>query len=743
MYEDTKYQLKINWKNILFVVGIIALTVIVMMLIMPKTNKDANYKQAFTTNLNIMKEAAKSYYTSSGNMPENIGESSTINLDSMISKKLVSDFVDKNNKSCNKTNSYAQITKTGTSEYVLKTQLACDTSSDYVLETITTSNTTNVDKASDSGKDSTSTDDTKQNDSINNSEDDDEDKIKDNETVDKDGNVIKTVKEYEFKKPVYNTKNTYRCEDGYKLDSSTNRCYKEVTGETIPATPIYFEDNKTVTEAKKNTTGGYDETATPNKEVDKTETKCPAGYTEVNNTCVKYVEATVTPGTTTYTCDTANGYNYNEKTKKCEKIIIVGARKTETSSTNISCKYSEDKLDSSRNTCSYNANVKDNQVCSCPSGTTEGLFGVCVRTNTVQSCSCPSGTTETASGLCKKENNNRVCSCPSGTTETASGMCRSEGTKTPALWDNGKDAGKSAYDRSGYTSTGRISCTRTTISGKSIYSCISTDARCSTGTYDGNGYCVTGSSSVTNKVCTGGNTTSYENKVCSPKTETSYETKTCTGEKTVTCDKGGTLSYDKTTCTYNATTSTSSDTQYTCDAGYELDSSNNTCKKIDSVEPTKNTTETQYTCPAGYKQEGTTCYITAEKETTTTYKYSCPEGFTPNGTGENMTCTRHVESKEEYYCEDKDATLDKDKKTCTKVIKGTIKGYECPDSVNYIYDEGTHTCVKKTMDCKDPIVDTEENVTYQYKWSTSESLDGWTRTGNEREKTIKSDALVK
>ena len=34
MYEDTKYQVKINWKNILFIVGIIALTVIVMMLIM-------------------------------------------------------------------------------------------------------------------------------------------------------------------------------------------------------------------------------------------------------------------------------------------------------------------------------------------------------------------------------------------------------------------------------------------------------------------------------------------------------------------------------------------------------------------------------------------------------------------------------------------------------------------------------------------------------------------------------------
>ena len=47
------------------------------------------------------------------------------------------------------TNSYAQITKTGTNEYVLKTQLACDTSSDYVLETITTSSTNNNNVASD------------------------------------------------------------------------------------------------------------------------------------------------------------------------------------------------------------------------------------------------------------------------------------------------------------------------------------------------------------------------------------------------------------------------------------------------------------------------------------------------------------------------------------------------------------------------------------------------------------------
>ena len=705
MYEDTKYQIKMNWKNILFIVGVIALTVIVMMLIMPKTNKEASNKQAFTTNLNIMKEAAKSYYTSGGNMPENIGESSTINLESMISKKLVSDFVDKNNKSCNKTNSYAQITKTGSSEYVLKTQLACDTSSDYVLETITTT-TKNDNIASDSGDDKTTTDN---NNNVNNDEDDEEDKLKPGETVDKDGNIIKTVKEYEFKKPVYSSKNTYRCEDGYKLDSSNNKCYKEVTGETIPATPVYFKDKTETTDAKKNTKDGYDEKTEPTKTVDKTETKCPEGYTENKGTCIKYVEATVTPGTTTYTCDEKNGYKLNTTTNKCERTITVAPTKKETTATVATCKYTGDNLNSYNNTCSYRATQNNNQSCSCPSGSTRNWLGMCVKTETVTTCSCPSGYNEVAGGL-----------------------CASQSTKVPAQWDNGKNEGYSNNDRTGYTSTGKISCTRTTVAGQSLYSCVSSAARCSSGTYDGNGYCTTGS-------------TSYKNKVCSNQNKTTYVDEVCTGTNTATCDKGGTLSYDKTTCTYNATLETKSNIEYTCDTanGYNLDTTTNTCVKKEVVEPTKNTTDTQYTCPTGYTKDGTTCYITTEKVTNTTYKYTCPEGFTANGTGETMTCTRHVDSSEEYYCEDKDAVLDKETKKCTKTIKGNISGYECPNSVDYVYDGNTHTCVKKTLDCKDAIVDTVENVTYKYTWSTKESLDGWTRTGNEREKTVQSDALVK
>lgn len=703
MYEDSKYQIKINWKNILFIVGIIALTVIVMMIIMPKTNKEASSKQAFTTNLNIMKEAAKSYYTSGGNMPENIGESSTINLESMISKKLVSDFVDKNNKSCNKTNSYAQITKTGSSEYVLKTQLACDTSSDYVLETITTT-TKNNNIASDSGDDKTTTDNNNNN--VNNDEDDDEDKLKPGETVDKDGNIIKTVKEYEFKKPEYSSKNTYRCEDGYKLDTSNNKCYKEVTGETIPATPVYFENKTETTDAKKNTKDGYDEKTEPIKTVDKTETKCPEGYTENNGTCIKYVEATVTPGTTTYTCDEKNGFKLNTTTNKCERTITVAPSKKETTSTVATCKYTSDNLNSYNNTCSYRAT--QNKSCSCPSGSTRNWAGMCVKTESVS-----------------------VCSCPSGYNAVAGGLCASQSTKVPAQWDNGKNEGYSNNDRTGYTSTGKITCTRTVVAGENLYSCVSTTARCSSGTYDGNGYCTTGSTSYKNKECRNEEKKTYVDEVCK--------------DTTATCDRGGTLSYDKTTCTYNATLETKSNIEYTCDTtnGYNLDTTTNTCVKKEVVEPTKNTTDTQYTCPTGYTKDGTTCYITTGKVTNTTYKYTCPEGFTANGTGENMTCTRHIDSSEEYYCEDKDAVLDKETKKCTKTIKGDIKGYECPNSVDYIYDGNTHTCIKKTLDCKDAIVDTVENVTYKYTWSTSETLDGWTRTGYEREKTIQSDALVK
>ena len=68
------------------IIGLIVFLLIVVWLISIIKPHYYTYEE-FETKVS---EAAKSYYTSGGNMPENIGESSTINLDSMINKKLVS-----------------------------------------------------------------------------------------------------------------------------------------------------------------------------------------------------------------------------------------------------------------------------------------------------------------------------------------------------------------------------------------------------------------------------------------------------------------------------------------------------------------------------------------------------------------------------------------------------------------------------------------------------------------------------
>jgi len=832
MYEDNRYQIKINWKKILLIVGIIALVIIIIMLLMPKTNSNAYYTTVFNSNLNEMKSAAKSYYESEDNLPKSIGDTSTISLENMVSKKLVTEFVDKDNNSCNKTDSYAQIKKTGTNTYVLKTQLSCDDKSDYVLETISTSttvaqadanndnNTTNnQDNNTTNSTDNNTTDSESNNNSgntINNSEDDDEDNLGDNVERDKDGNIVKKVTEYEYKKPIYNSTTVYRCEDGtYTLVGT--KCYKTITGEPIKATPIYFDDVTTTTDAKKNTTGGYDEKTDATKSVDKTESKCPDGYTENGDTCVKYVEATVIPGTTTYTCSDTS-FTYNETTKKCEKKVAATA-KTSTK-TEYTCVNGSDTLSGTSCTYAATTNTSSNESCSCPSGYSEYGSSCRKATTSSETCSCPSGYSEygntcrkyvTSSQTCscpsgyseygntcrKYVTSSQTCSCPSGyseygnrcrkaTTTSGScscpsgyeeygGRCRKSSTScsySSPTYDNGKNIGTYSYDKSG----GNISCSKKTISGYTYYECTEYELTCSQGTLvndkcqvcSGSGYeytsktCSSGSTSYeyTNKTCSGGGSyydyTSktcsgggsyydYTSKTCSGGGTTyTYASKTCNSNTTTsnTCDnrsgKNPSLNYSKTTCSYPANKETKTETTYTCESGYTLDSSTNTCVK--TMDATKVETSTQYTCPSGYTQEGSTCYTTTNKETTTTYKYTCPEGYTADGTGESTTCTKHIESTEEWYCEDKDAVLDKDKKTCTKTTKGGIKGYECP-SDDYILN-GEY-CTLKTCDSKDAIADTEETVTYQYKWSTEESIEGWTKTGNTREKTVESTELIK
>ena len=64
----------------------------------------------FAENINTMKEAAISYYTTD-RLPKKVGESKELTLKEMINEKLIIEFKDSKNKSCDMTESYVKITK--------------------------------------------------------------------------------------------------------------------------------------------------------------------------------------------------------------------------------------------------------------------------------------------------------------------------------------------------------------------------------------------------------------------------------------------------------------------------------------------------------------------------------------------------------------------------------------------------------------------------------------------------------
>ena len=87
--------------------------------------------QIFADNLERMKNAAISYYTSE-RLPKEVGESDTMTLSDMIGKKLIVALIDKNNKACDVEKSYVKITKMD-DEYLLKVNLKDSEKEDYIL----------------------------------------------------------------------------------------------------------------------------------------------------------------------------------------------------------------------------------------------------------------------------------------------------------------------------------------------------------------------------------------------------------------------------------------------------------------------------------------------------------------------------------------------------------------------------------------------------------------------------------
>ena len=632
MYENDNYKIQINWKNIILKLAAIIIIILLIIWLFPMPKLDTFYNKVFNDNLNSVKSAAENYFTAD-KLPEKTGASTTIKLDDMIDKKIIMNFVDKNNNSCNGSNSYAQVTKTESNTYVLKVQLSCDDKTDYVLENlnnIKTNTTTN----------STATDTDEHTITKNNSEDDAEDIIDSNANYDKDGNKI----EYQYKKAVTKTSSSYSCPTGYVLDNNT--CYKYETGETINATPLYFNDITTTNDAKKNNSGSYTVTIIPNKEVDKQDKVCPTGYTLNGNICYKYQSVNVNPGSSSYSCP--DGYSQNGST--CTKTI--NASYTNNSSTYYTC----------------DDGSQPNGT-SCPKYTTNTTYST--------SCSCPLGYNPSGSSCVKYVSGSYTAQ----ETSIWSNPTTSESTIRLTEYNNGSSRRVLAH-------------TTCTIRGcHYIYynSYLKKSYSCPNGGNPSGTMCYT-------------STPTYSNKVCTQTPHTTTQ-----------------VSY------YQANKHENGGTYYYCPAGYTLNGTSCTQNK----DATAHTTDTTYSCPTGYVKEGSTCYQYTEVTNNITYKYTCPNGYTKNGDDKSTTCSKTINSNTTYYCEDANATLVDTK--CLKVVKGGLKGYSCPD--NYILNNDK--CVKKTTECTKPEEVTNTSTNYEYKWSTENSLEGWTQTG----KTKNTDTI--
>ena len=714
MYYEDDIKVRVDWKNLLIKLVLIILAVLLIIWFFPMPKLDTFYNKIYNENLESMKKVSENYFV--GNkLPEATGSTVTLKLQDMLDKKLITSFTDKNNNECSTTNSFAQVTKTEDNNYVLKVQLSCDEQTDYILENL--SGTTQASRqssstASSSESSSTSTSETKKTSNVDGEDDGieiDKDILDGSDPkYDKDTGAI----EYQYKREIIKKTSTYVCPDGYAKEG--NACYKYETNDVIDATPIYFDDVVITTDAKKNEGTSYTVKAEAIKTEEKREKVCPEGYTLNGNICYKYVNATVVPGTTSYSCP--SGWTLSNTT--CIQTTDVITNVTP-GTTYYTCPNGGTLQ--SNHTCVYNASsssTSGSTTCKCPSGYKDNGSN-CVKTTntpaqwhngTTTQGNCPSGFTPSGNSCVRKTTYaataNVTWSNPTVTTSKTQLSTYSNSTSKRVLANQSCNIRGCTYTYYTYTAKTNYTCPRGgTLSGST---CTITETR-SRPTTTTQGYYTCNGNRTNSSTCS---TTSYANKTC---TSTS-------GKTTYSCPNGGTLQSNN-TCVYNASKQgTGSSSSVSCPAGYTM--SGNQC--IRQREADAYTSQTQYTCPEGYVKEGTTCYQYKEPTDKVTYRYDCPEGYTKFGKDENTTCTKTVESTTTYYCENADETLQGDK--CVKTSKGSLRGYTCPEG--YI-TEG-QKCIKRSKDCISPEEIINTTTSYEYKWSRETSLDGWTQTGKTR-----------
>ena len=196
---------------------------------------------------------------------------------------------------------------------------------------------------------------------------------------------------------------------------------------------------------------------------------------------------------------------------------------------------------------------------------------------------------------------------------------------------------------------------------------------------------------------------------------------------TDTCYRDVTKTYTD-TCYRDVTTSTPGSTTYRCPSNAEGSEGSGANLRCYYYKTTTTSGSTTYRCPD--KADGSSgsgsnlkCYYL--EKVSGGYSYKCPSKANySTGSGKNLRCYVVTNGSYNYECSEKGYKLDG--KTCKKTIKETSTTKKCDSGYKLEGDKcnkystskinATKTTSKKTI----------------YKWSKSESLSGWTRTGETR-----------
>ncbi len=136
MYDEEDNRRQVPVRTFIGILILIVIFILLLLWLLPMSNKNKNTdnNKVFNANLEEMKEVSLSYFQGD-NLPKNKDETTTINLQEMLDKKLLLDLKDKNGNSCSRDESYTSVTNNGDT-YEMKINLKCDSEEKSVTTTL-------------------------------------------------------------------------------------------------------------------------------------------------------------------------------------------------------------------------------------------------------------------------------------------------------------------------------------------------------------------------------------------------------------------------------------------------------------------------------------------------------------------------------------------------------------------------------------------------------------------------------